>query len=81
MRLEEYLALDKAQLADELGRMGFAQRAKFDAKLAMLCALTTNTTTPRKLPAFTRADGSIAEPKYQMTCRGSVCRAPHKNQR
>ena len=82
MKVEQYLALSKAQLADELGRMGLAQRAKFDAKLAMLCALSESTTTPKQLPAFTLANGKIIEPnKQKMTGRSSVCRAPHKNVR
>ena len=82
MKVEEYLALSKDQLRDELTRMGSSQRAKFDAKLAMLCALNTNTIEPRKLPAFTLANGKIIEPdKPKMTGRSSVCRAPHKNVR
>jgi hypothetical protein len=82
MKIEEYLALDRDQLHDELARMGISQRAKFDAKLAMLCALSANTIEPKKLPAFMLAGGKIVEPnKQQITCRASVCRAPHKNRR
>ena len=82
MRVEDYLALDRDELHDELARMGFAQRAKFDAQLAMLCAVKSNETIKAKqLPAFTLSDGKILEPKYKMTCRESICRAPHKNVR
>ena len=82
MKIQEYLALDREQLHDELARMGRAQRAKFDAQLAMFCALQTNTTTPTVLPAFMIAGGkTIAFDKQTMSCRASICRAPHKNRR
>lgn len=82
MKIQEYLALDREQLHAELARMGRSQRAKFDAQLAMLCALQANTIEARKLPAYMIAGGkTIAFEKQQMTCRASVCRAPHKNRR
>jgi hypothetical protein len=69
MKIQEYLELSKDQLHDELARMGRDQRAKFDAKLAMLCALTTNTIEPRKLPAFTLQRKIIQPEKKTVKCR------------
>jgi len=82
MKIQMYLALSKDQLRDELARMGLAQRARFDAELAMFCALREHAIVPTVLPAFMIEGGKIVQPNKQvMTGRSSVCRAPHKNQR
>ena len=65
----------------EVEYMSDRQYAAHLAKLELERALKAATIKPRKLPAFKLSDGRILEPKYQMTCRGSVCRAPHKNRR
>ena len=59
MKLEEYLALDREQLAVVLSN---PQR---DHELAMLITAHSNraTITPKKLPAFTLANGKIIQPE------------------
>jgi hypothetical protein len=44
-------------------------------------AMARNVVKVRALPAFTLSDGKILEPKYKMTGKTSICRAPHKNRR
>jgi hypothetical protein len=63
MKLEQYLALDREQLAVVLAN------PKRDHELAMLLtmrALKANTIEPRKLPAFTQADGKIVQPEKKI---------------
>jgi len=61
--------------------MSDRQYEAYLAKLEMARALSAATLKPKKLPAFTLRDGTILEPKYKMTGKTSVCRAPHKNRR
>jgi hypothetical protein len=82
MNLKLYMNMSKDDLAFALKAMPPHKLKMFYAAIAADEARTRHAIVPTILPAFMIAGGKIVEPNKQtMACRGSVCRAPHKNQR